>query len=225
MFAFYIIAALKECGSSLFEIKEHFASRDPEKFVATLRAKQQRLAQERAHLEQMQRLLGDMIERIEIVPSLEPGRPTIEHMEEQYLLAVPLDFSRGDEEIAWVEASRKLMESLKAFSSMQRSFDVGAMTTRERFVRKGLEEVNYCYSELSAPVASEYLFVKPASHYATLIHKGSYENLPRSGEHLVDFIRQSGRTITGNAYSIEWPTYFVTEDEDDLVMQIAVQID
>ena len=220
-----IIVSLKKCGSSLSEIKEHFVSMDPEKFVATLKMKQERLGEELARLAQMQQLLENLIERVESAPSLETNTPSIEYVEEQYLLAVPLDYSRGDEDIVWAEASRRLMGNLKTFSSMQLSFDVGAIVTRENLARKGMEEVSYCYSELSAPVASEYSFVKPASHYATMIHKGPYEHLSRSGERLVDFIKESGRTITGNAYIIDLFTYFMTEKEEDFVMRIAIQIE
>lgn len=223
-FAFDVIAALKKCGSSLSEIKDHFVSQDPAKFIATLKAKQQRLAEEIARLEQMQRLLQNMIEQTEIVPLLEADRPSIEYMEEEYLLAVPLDFSLGDEDIAWAEASQRLMTHLKTFPSMQLSFDVGAIVTRDNLLR-GMEEVSYCYSRLSAPVPSEASFVKPASHYATMIHKGPYEKLPRSGERLIEYIEKSGREITGNAYILDVLTYLATGNEDDFVVQISIQID
>jgi effector-binding domain-containing protein len=58
-----------------------------------------------------------------------------------------------------------------------------------------------------------------------MIHKGPYEDLPRSGERLVDFIKESGRRITGNAYVIDLFTYFMTEKEEDVMMRIAIQID
>ncbi|MBL3538193.1 MerR family DNA-binding transcriptional regulator [Aminivibrio sp.] len=224
-FVYDIIVSLKKCGSSLSEIKEHFVSMDPEKFVATLKMKQEHFGEELARLAQKQRLLENMIERVESAPSLETNKPSIEYVEEQYLLAVPLDYSRGGEEIAWAEASQRLMENLKTFSSMQLSFDVGAIVTRENLERKEMEEANYCYSELSAPVASKYSFLKPPSHYATMIHKGPYEDLPRSGERLIGFIKESGRRITGNAYIIDLSTYFMTEKEEDVVMRIAIQID
>lgn len=220
-----VIVFLKKCGSSLSEIEEHFVSMDPEKFVATLKMKQERFGEELARLAQRQRLLQNVIERVESAPSLETNKPSIEYVEEQYLLAVPLDYSRGGEEIAWAEASQRLMENLKTFSSMQLSFDVGAIVTRENLARKEMEEADYCYSELSAPVASEYSFIKPASHYAKMIHKGPYEDLPRSGERLVDFIKQSGRRITGNAYVIDLFTYFMTKKEEDVMMRITIQID
>jgi DNA-binding transcriptional MerR regulator len=223
-FAFDVIAALKKCGSSLSEIKDHFVSQDPAKFIATLKAKQQRLAEEIARLEQMQRLLQNMIEQTEIVPLLEADRPSIEYMEEEYLLAVPLDFSLGDEDIAWAEASQRLMTHLKAFPAMQLSFDVGAIVTRDNLLR-GMEEVSYCYSRLSAPVPSEAVFIKPASYYATMIHKGPYEKLPRSGERLIEYIEKSGREITGNAYILDVLTYLATGNEDDFVVQISIQID
>jgi len=223
-FAFDVIAALKKCGSSLSEIKDHFVSQDPAKFIATLKAKQQRLAEEIARLEQMQRLLQNMIEQTEIVPLLEADRPSIEYMEEEYLLAVPLDFSLGDEDIAWAEASQRLMTHLKAFPAMQLSFDVGAIVTRDNLLR-GMEEVSYCYSRLLAPVPSEAVFIKPASYYATMIHKGPYEKLPRSGERLIEYIEKSGREITGNAYILDVLTYLATGNEDDFVVQISIQID
>jgi len=225
LFAFDIIAALKKCGSSLSEIKDHLLSQDPAKFISTLKSKQHRLAEEMERLEQIQRLLQDMIERIETVPSLEAGKPSIDYMEEQYLLALPLDFSRGDEDIVWAEASQRLMAHLKTFPSMQLSFEVGAIISRDCLIQKGMLEASHCYSELSAPVASEYSFVKPASHYATIVHKGPYEDLPLSGEKLLDFIKESGRTVTGNAYITDWLTYFMTEKEEDFVMRIAIQID
>ncbi len=165
-----------------------------------------------------------MIEQTEIVPLLEADRPSIEYMEEEYLLAVPLDFSLGDEDIAWAEASQRLMTHLKAFPAMQLSFDVGAIVTRDNLLR-GMEEVSYCYSRLSAPVPSEAVFIKPASYYATMIHKGPYEKLPRSGERLIEYIEKSGREITGNAYILDVLTYLATGNEDDFVVQISIQID
>jgi len=224
LFAFDIIAALKECGSSLSEIKDHFISQDPAKLVETLKTKQQRLAEELDRLEQMQRLLHNMIGRIERAPSLEADKPAIEYMEEEYLLAVPLDFSRGEEDIVRAEAFQRLMAHLKTFPSMQVSFDAGAIIAKENLLR-GTEKEDYYYSQLSAPVHSRYSFVKPASYYATMIHKGPYEQLPCSGERLFDFIKESGRTITGNAYIIDLLTYFATKEEEDFVMQIAIQID
>ena len=221
-FDFDLIAALREAGCSLKEIRSYMAHREPRAFSQLLRENEPKLLQERQKLERMRRILQNGVESTEEAHQGTPGVPWLEEQPEGWYIATPATGQVG----AVKDLIRNLQDHLAYCDStgLGEELAVGSIVTRESLLRGDFRE-SYYSSKLSHPASSPRLYKKPAGLYACILHQGPYERLTETYPIVLRFIQSQGCRIAGDSFETDLISYLGTEQEEDFILKLEIQVE
>lgn len=220
-FAFDIITILQEAGTPLNEIKAYLQNKNPERFLAILKQKNEQLILEQKKIKRMQRLLQSTFNMTQTALQAVCKVPAIEEGNEEYLMTVALS-SQGIEK----EDVKKIGDHFDycAVHHIEYEYPVSTIITKSHLEQGIYDKPDYFFNKLRHKYNDERVHVKPKGQYAIINHKGSYGSLPASYEILHNFIVQQHMTIIGNAYEQEVLSYLSVGNSADYVINIAIQV-
>lgn len=223
-FEFDLIRVLRQAGSSLQEIKQYREHYDTQHFLGLMRKQRRQLAEQREKIQQMERMLDNTIEMTEWALKVPYDKPRVEHQEEELLMQVRLKPGEGD------SAAGSALRLAELFAKCERlhladKFPLGSIILREQ-VLAGSEDESYFFSPVSQEeVQEEEVFCKPEGFYAVIVHRGTYDSFSEAYQRLLDYIRERGLTICGNAYIFDLVSYLASNIEEKYIVQICIQVE
>ena len=221
-FTYDIIACLKECKTSLKEIKSYIDNQDTDYFLEILEEKERVLAEEQKKIERMRRVLKNTAEMTKKALALTDSECWVEECEEEHMIISEKLRIREDDMDQMVKAVDQLFLSLEE-TRLQEEFAMCSIVEREHLnVGDFLED--YYYFRISGPADHEMYRKKPAGTYASVSHMGAYETLPDSYEKLIEYIHKNGYDITGDSYEQEMLNHLAVKDPEKYVLKISIRI-
>lgn len=220
-FDFDLIAALREAGCSLGEIRGYLAHREPRAYARLLRENERKLQRECQKLERMRKILLNGLEAAEEALAGQPGVPWLEERPQAWYIATP---AKGD---VWSTGDiiRNMQDHLSFCDAwgLGEELAVGSIVTRESLLRGDFRE-SYYATRVSQPAGSPRLYEKPAGLYACVLHRGPYARLAQTFPQLLAFIREQGLALCGDCFEADLLTYLAAQDEEDFVLKLEAQV-
>lgn len=223
-FEFDMITVLKEAGSSLKEIRNYIEDYEPEHFVGILEEKLVQLEQERRRLVHRQKSMRHIAEVTQAALAGIYGEITLEEQKEECLIVVKVD--RPDEKAnSWSSMAHYLSEHFVHCEELKLTTisPLGSVILYEDFCR-GLFGESYYFSTAEKKIASPYAMPKPAGLYAVMLHKGSYDSMLDELAGIIGRLEALGVYPSGNAYIYDLLSYLASENEENDVQKIVIQV-
>ena len=220
-YTFDVISVLKEAGTPLKEIKAYIENQNPTSFVHILKEKKEKLDQEMAKIQRMQKLLDSTITMTKDAMKADYGIPSFEQCGKEYFLVLQLPQSNNDR-----ETLNRIREHFE-YCDRQNFYcelPFGCIITEKKLARKDYLIPDYYSNKIDEPFDENRLHIKPAGTYAILFHKGPYEELSLSYEKLREFIEDNQYRICGNAYEKDMLSYLAAENPQEYVIRISIQV-
>lgn len=222
LYQYDIISMLKECGTPLKEIREYLTARNPESLLELLEENDKLLTREMARLARIHRQMRNTMALTRQAMELTYNEPYFRESAEEYFIAMPFSTESDNYESNISSTVVRLLNYLDETMAGE-EFPLGTIILKEHLCQDSFRE-DYYSSRISSLISDPLLFVKPAGTYALINHKGSYEAIEQSYQTLKNFIKKSGRSITGNAYEHELLNYLATGQAENYVIEISIQV-
>ena len=179
---FAVISVLKEMGMSLNEIKIYLDNRTPEGLIELFEDQVIKVNREIDYLKRIQQVMKTKIE-------------IKEYQEDYLILSNKLDIS---DDLKFFNA---LVEFLKDDELGHATlYSIGTMISKENLLNQEYTKYTYFYSPITNKTQARMLFLKPRGKYVVGYHKGSYEQIHKTYELLLNFIEEKQLKIIGYAY-------------------------
>ena len=227
-FVFDLITVLKEAGSSLAEIRRYLGSYDPHGFLRILRDKQEQFVEEQKRLALRKEALDRIAEATHTALDGKYGViRTGREPEERLVVTAVEDPGRN----TWDETARNMSRHFShcARVGLTTISPVGAVILQEN-VKRRVPGVDYYFSTDNSAVAparflaATDIMVKPEGMYATVLHKGSFDELAAGFPRILARVARRGFRAAGHAYIYDLLSYLASESEEDDVYKLAIQI-
>lgn len=186
---FNVIAALKELGMPLSEIRSYLDRRSPEELLELLEREQAALTQKLAQLERIQRLMSRKAELTRQAMALTPGRVEREIQPERWYVITPADGITDQEKSAHVMARH--LEYCDAHG-VDSPYALGALMPTAAARRGAWDGYISCYTQVDQPLAGVELFTAPAGRYLTYCHAGSFDTVQEGYVRLLSYADTHG---------------------------------
>ena len=171
---FNVIAALKELGMSLSEIRSYLDRRSPEELLDLLDREQAALTQKLARLGRIRRLIGRRAELTRRAMALVPGRVELEEQPERWYVITPAAGITDQEK--YVHVMARHLEYCDAHG-VDSPYALGALMPTDAARREDWDGYTSCYTQVDRPPAGAELFTAPAGRYLTYCHAGSFDTV------------------------------------------------
>ena len=73
--------------------------------------------------------------------------------------------------------------------------------------------------------ASEGQVLKSGGLYATAYHRGSYDSTPETYMRLMDYLKETGLTVRGDAYEDDLLDSFTQKREEEYLIRISIPVE
>lgn len=204
-----VISFLKEMGLTLKEIQAYLEEQNIIQFLELLRQKEAELETERKQLEIRKKMLGNMIASAIWAQKEDCGNISIEKKGEEYLISTELP--KGGDDLQCLSRKYEQLSYCRKHDFFTAQI-TGHIVEKDCLLQGDYANPRFFFSMVDQKVESEYLHIKPAGLYASLLHKGPRENICQSYDKLKEYLFQYGYTIIGNAYEFERINYMQSGD-------------
>ena len=222
-FEFDMISMLKDTGTSLKEIKHHFSSVDPAKFLELLEEKKQELKEEQKRLAYRRQTLED-ITRLGR-EALDEPYDTVEIMEldEERLELIPADLEMQKTTAGW---AMMFAEHSNYFANQKRypRKIFGALVLGKDISPEGWF-INSFFFKASRHTPKSALHTQPKGRYAVLMHRGFEESHQNAYAELLATIKRRSLKVAGNMYAYDMVSYIISGTLDDYILKYCVQVE
>lgn len=210
-FDYDLINMLKETGSSLAEIKEHLAHREPARMLQLFQQKKIKLDQEKKRIAQRARLVDELIAITKEAISTRYGIFEIMEMKEQTLELMRIDATVQESEEDCVSS---LVEFNRHFESQNRipTGPFGILTSRADVLsRNYFAGFFFCGAARQTPKAD--LHIKPKGKYATIAHLGDVKSHKQAYIEFINKIENDNYKIMSGVYAYDLIGYLISDAE------------
>jgi DNA-binding transcriptional MerR regulator/effector-binding domain-containing protein len=219
---FDIISTLKEVGTPLSQIMDYLGKQDSNSFLAVLKSKRTELESEMRKLNKMQRILNETISITEQGISAECDVISFEECGEEYLIVFDATEIDEPESHGTVNIRNHITDFRQKDYGYE--FPMGGIVLSEN-VQKGNFRETLFYSKANRKTDDERMLIKPAGTYATMYHRGSYDDLIYVFPNFMRMAEELGYVVRGHLYQ-EDRLYFLSEwDERKTVVKISARAD
>ena len=218
---FMVIRSLRDLGMSLAEIKDYLDERTPDSLEALLRHQQQRVSQELARLERIQRMLRTKQNLLREGRQAGAGQVVFLPQPEEWLvLSRPIDSS--DPAVARRALYAHLADCYGR--GLEDGYPFGAMMRSEDLARGRFGRYAYYFTKLSRRQEGAELFCKPAGLYAVIYLQGDYHRAEDAFQALLGAAGQKGLTACGYAYKEGILDEIAQKDPEKHLTKISVAV-
>lgn len=223
LFAFDMIATLKDTGSSIKEIREILNSVRGEDFLPVLRANLQRAKEEIIRLEERKQDLEDMIRLTEEAVKQTYDTFALVDMPEERMEVLPV--VSASKQPSSSDDVYRLAESFDFYKKQNREprYPLGSIVNQED-VAQGRFMERFFFSRATKATPPEQLHVKPAGLYAVMAHQGDYESHQKMYQGLLKYISGGGLSVCGNLYSYDLMSYLMLGASEDYAIKYCIAV-
>lgn len=228
---YHLIDILKKTGTPLRSIKSYMNQQAPSNVLSILEKQQRQLAREKLEIERMEYMITRSIENINLGLSglLSTSTPIIKFFDLEHIIALPInEFDthgitsnpiKG--EFLFISVLQKYL-SICQEHNLFTDYQTGAIITPNSSTLTP-SSLTHFYTRVNSKIDSPYYIAKPAGHYLTLLHKGSWEVDP-CYQILIDYIYTHKIKTTGNLYAYDLAGYLLNGQEKHTIVLFAIQI-
>lgn len=211
---FESILMFKKLNMSIQEIKKYLEKPNQKDFIVIIDKKSSEIEEEIKKLEGIQNLLHDKKEQLLLSEKKENKAIQIIKCEQEELLTIPFAFKDGDlqnlfsyiKEMWWIEQCRA---------------GVGSYISLEKVKNKNFEEYDGLFTQSLG--RNKDSFIKPKGKYLCGYIRGSWDNLPKMYEKMLEYAKKHHLQLIGNAYE-RGLNDFAISNENEYVTQILIKI-
>lgn len=211
---FEYIRMFKELNMSIKEIKNYVEKPNAKDFITIIDKKSKEIEEEIKKLEKTKRLLNEKKNQLLLSEKKENMTIQIIQCEQENLLTAPFAFK--DEDLQRLFSYMKEMWGID-----QCRAGVGSYISLEKVQNKNFEE----YDGLFTPSLSKNkdIFIKTKGKYLCGYVKGSWRNLPKMYEKMLEYAKENHLQLTGYAYE-KGLNDFAICNENEYITQILIKI-
>ena len=103
-------------------------------------------------------------------------------------------------------------------------FPIDVIISKNNLLEKKFNHISYFYTQVNKRNGDKREYIRPRGLYATIIHKGNYEDTYISYNKLIEYIKNNGYEIVGNAYEECLLDFFTQENEENYLTRISIQV-
>jgi Predicted transcriptional regulators len=222
VYAYDVIAALKEVGYSLGEIRDYLEERDPERFVELLERGRALLRDERRKIERLDRLFASSIDTTSRAGESPVGVVGFARCEEEYLIAHDAASDPAVTNKATFIKAREHIDYCREHN-LAESMPIGLIIGGEDFASGSIKESWY-FTRVHRKLKDKHFRIKPAGVYAILFHRGPYASLGEACGKLRRGIERAGYLQAGDVYEDDQLTFFSEREQRDYVVKLSVRV-
>ncbi len=221
---FEIITSLRMIHVPLKKIAWYVEHRSVENLRQLLVEKQEEYAQEVALIQKNQRHIEAKLKNISLAERVKTDRITLEHHDTHYLVTTPFppagsDLNQDLHQLS--DHNNKLWQSLALNENL-----TGYLLPKEALEAGKYKALSHYFNQVTEWEDYPSIKIKPAGLYATIYKKRSYHTkYVEAIETLKSFIDKNALCIVGDAYITPIRNYWSTEDPEDYITQISIQVD
>lgn len=213
---FSVITTLKKLGMPLKEIKEYMDHRNPEKLVELLEQKSKEVVMEIKKLQNIKGVIREL------------KKSTEEALEVQYNVIEPVYHPSMKALISSdVEQDSNFMEELIKFNKQSNSTMIdflGAVLTIDNIKKKRYSSFSYLYTKISNKNAKDSITIRKEGWYLQTYYKGSYENIYKIYDQLLDYAKAHQITLGENAFEEYLISEIGTVNREEYVTLILIEM-
>lgn len=221
---FEIITSLRMIHVPLKKIAWYVEHRSVENLRQLLVEKQEEYAREVALIQKNQRHIEAKLKNISLAERVKTDRITLEHHDTHYLVTTPFppagsDLNQDLHQLS--DHNNKLWQSLALNENL-----TGYLLPKEALEAGKYKALSHYFNQVTEWEDYPSIKIKPAGLYATIYKKRSYHTkYVEAIETLKSFIDKNALCIVGDAYITPIRNYWSTEDPEDYITQISIQVD
>ena len=179
---FHVIAALKELGMPLSQIRSYLDRRSPAELVALLEAEQDELTRRLRQLEQMRRFMAGRAELTRRAMACTPGVVTEQEQPRRCYVVTPAEGLADERDFAAVLARHTRYCARHGVVS---PYPMASLLPAQATRRGEWGGYTHCCTRIPRPRKGLELFIAPAGRYLTLYHAGGFDCVQESYRHLL----------------------------------------
>lgn len=222
-FDYDLINMLKETGSSLAEIKDHLAHREPTKLLELFQQKKKKLDLEKKRITQRAKLVDELISATKEALDTQYGIFEIVDMEEQALELMRVDASLQDNEEDCVSS---LVEFNRHFERQNRipTGPFGMLASRADVLSRNYI-AGFFFCGATRQTLNVDLHIKPKGKYATISHIGDVKSHNKAYTDFIDTIENYNYKIMSGIYAYDLIVHMISDiEKSSYAMRYCVHI-
>ncbi len=226
IYIFSLIRTLRDCGSSLNEIKDYLDMDDPDNITEFINDKKSRLSRQIDIINQSLRFLGQTAHAAELMRSSAdsyPDTPGLKDIEEMYIIATPTGISNRTNSH---ESASVLAEHFKYCDNNRQidKYPIGRIISKNTLF-SGELFYSYVFSIIDHKIDDAKLMTVPAGTYAFVYHHGDYDTIGYSYQKLINYVMVNGYHISSDVYELEANNFMRATTRKSQIIEIMVKID
>lgn len=218
---FNVITILKEINMPLKDIKAYLDSRSPDTLIELFKSKVLDVDQEIENLKRIRKLMETKIAITEEACIIDYSKISLDFFDEEYLV-----LSKSIENVSHKDYLKIISEHMNycTLNHLNSGHSIGAMISRENISKVSFENYSYLYTKLDYNNKSLFTFTKPKGLYCVAYHKGDYNNIGKTYNKILQFLKISNLTIGKYSYEEFLLDEVTVKGYDNYLTQILVEV-
>lgn len=218
-FTFQIIAALREVGMSLGEIRDYLGRQSAGNLLPLLEEKQLQMAAQRRRLEQLEQLLLTTADAIREQESHRPGDLFLQWQPAMDLAVTP---AFDDLDKSHLQVLRDHVQRCRDGGSPN-YFLLGGLVPFSNLAR-GIWREEFFWTPAGPDFPAGHLYRKPAGLYAVYYHQGNYDSLPATYQEICRTVADGGYCPAGDLFEEDLLNFLSEADESRYLLKLNLLV-
>ena len=218
-----IIHILQTSGLSLEEIKKYLDDYHPDQMIDLFHRQMKTLHQQIHMFQQLTAQMQNTVLAVETALATPEYQLLVQKQEAVTLAAVPMTGERSEAQRTQTigELYRYCRQDIHRLDFIR-----GGIVLKEHLKTGNYEKDYLCTKTSRREMPEKFLLLEqPAGLYAIMHCMGGYSNVTKAYSILIEQLHFSPYKIIGNAYEFELLGFFASENPQDYVMRIEIQIE
>lgn len=213
---FEYIRMFKELNMNIEEIKNYVKNPNTKEFITMVDRKSDEIKEQIIKLQRTQELLQQKKEQLLLCEKEENMAIHIIECKQEELLTVPFAFQ--DEDLLGLFSYIKEIWGIE-----QCRVGVGSYISLEKVQNKNFKEYDGLFTSVLNHKKSKNIFIKPKGKYICGYIKGTWDNLPKIYEKMLEYAQKHNLILIGYAYE-KGLNDFAISSESEYMTQILIKI-
>ena len=219
-FTFQIIAALREVGMPLREIRRYLDSQSASTLLPLLEEQQNQLSRQRRHLEQLEQLLRSTAASLRVGAAHRAGELFLERQPAMTLVVMPACTDPADKEY-----QKNLQDHIRRCrqGGSPNHLSLGGLVPYDNLVR-GIWQESLFWTPAGPACGPDCLYGKPEGLYAVYYHQGGYDSLPQAYQTLCRRVREMGYQPAGDLFEEDLLNFLSQADQASYLLKLNLLV-
>ncbi|MBU3173810.1 MerR family transcriptional regulator [Clostridium estertheticum] len=219
---FDVITNLKEINMPLKEIKSYLDNRSPNALIKLFKNKILDIDIEIENLKRIRKLMETKISITEYACIIDYSKIHLEFFDEEYLL-----LSNSIENVSDNEYFKTLSEHMNycTLNHINSGYSSCIMINKDNILKGVAKNYSYLYTKLNSKDDVPFTFTKPKGIYCVAYHKGDYNNIDKTYNKILQFLKTSNFDIKKYSYEEFLLDEITVKGYENYLTQISVEVE